>query len=84
MVRIGPDKRVPPPDNTERGKLAKVTKVPKSEVVIMLDTASPLSSPAVRAPTGTSALTSLVASAVLAQSQFHAMQQPTVCYGSHL
>ena len=27
MARIGPDKRVPPPDNTERGKQAKVTKV---------------------------------------------------------
>ena len=46
MARIGPDKRAPPPDDTERGKPAKVTKVPKSEVVIVSDTASPLSSPA--------------------------------------
>ena len=45
VVRIGPDKRAPPPDDTERGKLAKVTKVPKSEVVIVSDAASPMSSP---------------------------------------
>ena len=72
MARIGPDKKVPPPDDTERGKLAKVTKVPKSEVVVISDTASPLSSPATRASTGTGALAGLAASA--AQSQFHAMQ----------
>ena len=46
MVRIGPDKRAPPPDDTERGKLAKVTKLPKLEVVIVSDTASPMTSPA--------------------------------------
>ena len=46
VVRIGPDKRTPPPDDTERGKLAKVTKVPKSEVVVMSDAASPMTSPA--------------------------------------
>ena len=46
VVRTGPDKRAPPPDDTERGKPAKVTKVPKSEVVIVSDAASPLSSPA--------------------------------------
>ena len=46
VVRIGPDKRAPPPDDTERGKPAKVTKVPKSEVVIVSDAASPMSSPA--------------------------------------
>ena len=46
MVRLGPNKRAPPPDDTERGKLAKVTKVPKSEVVVMSDTASPMTSPA--------------------------------------
>ena len=45
MVKIGPDKRAPPSDDTERGKPAKVTKVPKSEVMIVSDTASPLSSP---------------------------------------
>ena len=83
VARIGPDKRAPPPDNTERGKPAKVTKVPKSEVVIVSDTASPLSSPAVRASTRTGTLTSLVALAALAQSQFHTMQQPAVRYGSH-
>ena len=64
--------------------LAKVTKVPKSEVVIVSDTASPLSSPTARASTRTGALTGLAALAVLAQSQFHAMQQPTIRYGSHL
>ena len=84
VVRIGPDKRAPPPDDTERGKPAKVTKVPKSEVVIMLDAASPMTSPAAQAPTGTSALAGLVASAVPAQGQFHAMQQPAIRYGSHL
>ena len=84
VARIGPNKRVPPPDNTERGKPAKVTKVPKSEVVIMSDAASPLSSPTMRASTGTGALASLAASVVLAQSKFHAMQQPTVRYRSHL
>ena len=45
VVRIGPDKRAPPPD-TERGKSAKVTKVPKLEVVVVSDTASPMTSPA--------------------------------------
>ena len=49
VARIGRDvqKRAPPPDDTERGKPAKVTKVLKSEVVIVSDTPSPLSSPAV-------------------------------------
>ena len=84
MARIGPDKRAPPPDDTERGKPAKVTKVLKSEVVIVSDAASPMSSPAARAPTRTGALAGLAASAVPAQSQFHAMQQPTVRYRSHL
>ena len=84
MARIGPNKRAPPPDDTERGKPAKVTKVPKSEVVIVLDTASPMTSPAVRAPTRTGALTGLAASVVLARGQFHAMQQPAIHYGSHL
>ena len=46
VLRIGPDKRAPPPDDTERGKPAKVTKVPKSEVVVVSDTASPMTSPA--------------------------------------
>ena len=84
VVRIGPDKKAPPPDDTERGKPAKVTKVLKSEVVVMSDTASLMTSPAVRAPTGTGALAGLAASAVPAQGQFHAMQQPIICYGSHL
>ena len=84
MVRIGLNKRAPPQDDTERGKPAKVTKVPKSEVVIVLDTASPMTSPAVQAPTGTGALTGLAASAVPAQGQFHAIQQPAICYRSHL
>ena len=75
VVRISPNKRAPPPDDTERGKPAKVTKVLKSEVVIMSDAASPMTSPAARAPTGTGALTSLAASAVPVQGQFHAMQQ---------
>ena len=83
VARIGPDKRAPPTDDTERGKPAKVTKVPKLEVVIVSDTASPLSSPAARASTRTGALAGLAALAALAQSQFHAMQQPTVRYGSH-
>ena len=83
VARIGPDKRAPPPDDTERGKLAKVTEVPKSEVVIISDTASPLSSPVARASTGTGALASLAASAALVQSQFHAMQQLAVRYRSH-
>ena len=51
MARIGPNKRAPPPDDTERGKPAKVTKVLKSEVVVMSDAASPMTSPATRAPT---------------------------------
>ena len=57
MARIGPDvqKRAPLPDDTERGKPAKVMKVPKSEVVIVSDTPSPLSSPTVRPSTRTSA-----------------------------
>ena len=84
VVRIGSDKRAPPPDNTERGKPARVTKVPKSEVVIVSDAASPMTSPAIRAPTRTSALASLAASAVPAQGQFQAMQQPVIHYGSHL
>ena len=46
VARIGPDKRAPSQDDTERGKLAKVTKVPKSEVVIVSDAASPMTSPA--------------------------------------
>ena len=55
VTRIGPDvqKRAPPPDNTERGKLAKVMKVPKSEIVIISDTPSPLSSPTAWPSTGT-------------------------------
>ena len=65
MARIGPDKRAPPPDDTERGKPAKVTKVLKSEIVVMSDAASPMTSPAARAPTRTGALASLAASAVL-------------------
>ena len=85
VVRIGPDvqKRAPPPDDTERGKLAKVTKVPKSEVVIVSDTPSPLSSPTAQPSTRTGTLTSLAASAVLVQSQFHTMQQSAGHYGSH-
>ena len=47
VARISPDKRAPPPDDTERGKPAKVAKVPKSEVVVMSDAASPMTSPAV-------------------------------------
>ena len=84
VARIGPDKRAPPPDDTERGKPAKVTKVPKSEVVVVSATASPMTSPAARAPTGTGALAGLVPSAVQVQGQFHAMQQPAIHYGSHL
>ena len=66
-------KRAPPPDDTERGKPAKVTKVPKSEVVVISHTPSPLSSPAVRPST----------SAALAQSQLRVMQQFAGHYGSH-
>ena len=84
VVRIGPDKRAPPPNDTERGKPAKVAKVPKSEVVVVSDTASPMTSPAAQAPTGTGALAGLAASAMLMQGQFHAMQQPAIRYGSHL
>ena len=83
MARIGSDKRAPPPDNTERGKPAKVTKVPKSEVMIVSDTASPLSSPTAQAATRTGTLASLAASAPLAQGQFHVLQQPTIHYESH-
>ena len=82
VARIGPDKRAPPSDNTERGKPAKVTKVPKSEVMIISDTASPLLSPAARASTRSGTLAGLAASAAVAQSQFHTMHQPAVCYGS--
>ena len=85
VARIGPDvqKRAPPPDDTERGKPAKVTKVPKSEVVIVSDTPSPLSSPAMWPSTGTSTHAGPMASAALVQSQLRAMQQSAGCYGSH-
>ena len=85
MARIGPDvqKKAPPPDNMERGKPAKVTKVPKSEVVVISDTPSPLSSPAMRPSTGTGAHTSPMASAALAQSQLCVMQQSAGRYRSH-
>ena len=68
MVRIGPDvqKRAPPPDDTERGKPAKVTKVPKSEVVVISDTPSPLSSPTAWPSTRTGAHAGPMASAALA------------------
>ena len=61
-----------------------MTKVPKSEVVVISDAASPMTSPAVRAPTRTGALAGLVASAVPVQGQFHSMQQPAIHYRSHL
>ena len=85
VARIGPDvqKMAPPPGNTERGKPAKVTKVPKSEVVVISDTPSPLSSPAAWPSTGTSTHAGPMASVVLAQSQLHAMQQSAGHYGSH-
>ena len=64
-------------------RLAKVTKVPKSEVVIVSDTPSHLSSPTTRSSTGTGAYASLVASSALVQSQFCVMQQSAGHYRSH-
>ena len=85
VARIGPDvqKRAPPPDDTERGKPAKVTKIPKPEVVVVSDTTSPLSISTMWPSTRTSTHAGPMASAALVQSQLRAMQQSAGHYRNH-